>query len=287
MKKIWAVSLVFVIALAIVALTACEPKGPKALVAETTFNFGQIDQYDVAAHVFIIKNQGDQKLEIKRVKSTCGCTAAQPKSKVIEPGQQTEIEVKFDAGPRSGEQKKRITVETNDAATPVIQLYMEGTVVERLALDPRSIRIIDAEPNKEASGTLTMTNKSQQAITISALKADDPTVTKTVLKVNDKPAALPYKLEPGQSVVLSVTVKMPADKNFHRTSMQVITAERPDKPVTVNIVLRKKGAGGVQPGQFLPNNMMRHIPAGGPTSSMHPGIKPKSPKKPAPPTGDE
>jgi hypothetical protein len=275
MKKIIAISFVVLTALAVLSLAACEPKGPKVVATETTFNFGQIDQFDQASHAFIIKNEGDQRLEIKRVKSSCGCTAAQPKSKVIEPGQQTEIEVTFNAGPRSGDQKKKITVETNDPANPRIELYMEGTVIERLVLDPRSIRILDAEPGKEATGTATVTNKSQEVITISELKFDDANIVRAQLKLEDKPVALPYKLEAGQAVTLSVTVKMPTDKNFYRAALSIVTAERPDKPVTVNIVLRKKGAG-IQPG--LTGQKIKSLMRSGP-AMVAPGLKPKPKKK--------
>jgi hypothetical protein len=290
MKKRWALSLAVAIALAFAALSACAPKGPKAVAAETTFNFGQLDEYEIATHVFIIKNQGDQPLEIKRVKTNCACTAAKAKSKIVEPGQQTVIEVQFDAGERAGEQKRPITVETNDAATPVIQLYMVGAVIERLGRVPHSIHLLDAVPNKPLSGAMTVTNKTPQAMTITALKADDPAIIKSVLQVNGKPAPLPYKLDPGQSVVLSVTAKMPADEDIHRTSVQVITAERPDKPMRVSVVLYKKGLARAHPGQLRPADSIHRVSPGGPMrvfDSISPGIKPRPTKKPATPAGDQ
>ncbi len=276
MKKIVAVMLVVLMA---VLLMACEPKGPKISAVENTFNFGQIDQYESVTHVFVIKNDGDQNLEIKKVKTTCGCTAAKQKSNIVEPGKQTEIEVTFNAGPRSGEQKKKITVETNDPVTPRLELYIEGTVVVRLEANPRLIRILDVESGQEASGKVTLTNKSQEPVTISEFKYTDENVVKVELLADGQPVALPFKLAAGQSVEMSATVKMPADKKFLRTSIQVVTAEKPDKPISVNVVLRKKGTDQIlKPGQ-AGQKIKKLVPGAGPSSMMAPGVKPSKPKK--------
>jgi len=55
---------------------AAAPRGPKAQVPETTFDFGEIFEDREWTHTFVIKNAGDALLEIKDIDSDCACTAA-------------------------------------------------------------------------------------------------------------------------------------------------------------------------------------------------------------------
>jgi len=57
-------------------LAVSAPRGPKAQVPETTFDFGEIFEDREWTHTFVIKNAGDALLEIKDIDSDCACTAA-------------------------------------------------------------------------------------------------------------------------------------------------------------------------------------------------------------------
>lgn len=42
--------------------------GPKMILKEQKFDFGEVKEGDVISHVFQVFNQGDQPLEIRKVK---------------------------------------------------------------------------------------------------------------------------------------------------------------------------------------------------------------------------
>ena len=47
-------------------------KGPKIKFREESKDFGKMKQGEVLTHVFVFKNEGDENLVIKRVKTSCG-----------------------------------------------------------------------------------------------------------------------------------------------------------------------------------------------------------------------
>jgi len=101
---------------------------PNAYFNSRTFNFGTIKQGKKIEHNFILKNTGKSDLLIRRIWATCGCTAVTPKKTVIKPGDDTQIKAVFNSAGRKGNQKKMITVITNDPVNPKILLWLEGIV---------------------------------------------------------------------------------------------------------------------------------------------------------------
>jgi hypothetical protein len=101
---------------------------PKTYFESRTYNFGTIKQGKRIEHNFVLKNVGQHDLIIRRIWATCGCTAVTPKKTVIKPDDITQIRVVFNSTGRKGNQKKMITVVTNDPENPRITLWLEGIV---------------------------------------------------------------------------------------------------------------------------------------------------------------
>ena len=101
---------------------------PKTYFESRTYNFGTIKQGKKIVHNFVLKNVGQKDLIIRRIWATCGCTAVTPKKTVINPDDITQIKVVFNSTGRKGNQKKMITVVTNDPENPRITLWLEGIV---------------------------------------------------------------------------------------------------------------------------------------------------------------
>jgi len=93
-----------------------------------TFDFGKMAQSSKVEHDFIFKNTGKDDLILRKIKSSCGCTAVSPKDKVIEPGKSSSIKAIFSSGTRKGRQNKSITVITNDPKNSRIVLRISGEV---------------------------------------------------------------------------------------------------------------------------------------------------------------
>jgi hypothetical protein len=102
---------------------------PVATFPEKTFDFGEMKQGEKKEHTFTLKNDGKSELIIRNVRSSCGCTAVAPATKVIAAGESAPVKVTFDSRGKRGRQSKTITVITNDPKTPTAILRISGNVV--------------------------------------------------------------------------------------------------------------------------------------------------------------
>ncbi len=95
------------------------------------FDFGSMVSDAVVEHEFKLTNTGKSDLFIRKVSASCGCTAVQPAKTQIIPGESTTIKVLFNAAGREGNQKKAITVITNDPKRSKAILWINGIVEKR------------------------------------------------------------------------------------------------------------------------------------------------------------
>jgi uncharacterized cupredoxin-like copper-binding protein len=88
--------------------------GALLYVPETQFNFGQVKEGEVVSHTFQLVNKGQSELEIKDIKTSCGCTAAMLSSSKLKPGETGTLKVDLDTKNRIGKMSRTITIVSND-----------------------------------------------------------------------------------------------------------------------------------------------------------------------------
>lgn len=103
-------------------------KAPKIEFDTKVFDFGTIKQGDNASSKFVFKNTGKSDLIIRKVKASCGCTAAAPDDKIVPPGGESKIDVTFRSAGKTGKQNKTITVITNDPTNSEVTLKVTGDI---------------------------------------------------------------------------------------------------------------------------------------------------------------
>jgi hypothetical protein len=101
---------------------------PQVEFDSKSFDFGAIKGNATVEHLFRLKNNGKSDLYIRKVSASCGCTAVQPAGTIIHPGDSTVIKAIFNAAGREGNQKKAITVITNDPKRSKTILWINGTI---------------------------------------------------------------------------------------------------------------------------------------------------------------
>jgi len=109
-------------------LTRPQSPDPMLWVSEETHEFGDIPPTDLVEHVFEVKNVGAKALEISRVQTSCGCTAAVMDSQLLKPNQKTRLKVTFDPRGRSGPQNRIVWIFSNDPKTAQKQLRVNANV---------------------------------------------------------------------------------------------------------------------------------------------------------------
>jgi len=108
-----------------------KPDGPLPTMefSEKVHDFGNITEGDVVTKVFKFKNTGEAPLIISNATSSCGCTVpSYPKDKPIAPGEEGEIEVKYNSRGKKNQDNKvvRITANTWPATNNIsIKAFVE------------------------------------------------------------------------------------------------------------------------------------------------------------------
>lgn len=100
----------------------------RMVFTEETFNFGTINQGDKIEHTFSFKNEGKETLIIRKIRTTCGCTASVPSSTEIPGGEEGTLLVSFDSRGKIGKQLQTITLITNDPQKSSQLIRIAGTV---------------------------------------------------------------------------------------------------------------------------------------------------------------
>ena len=110
------------------ALSA-QASGPMISFDMDTIDYGEIVKGSDGGRTFTFENTGDAPLEIKGVRSSCGCTIPKKPEAPIAPGEKGEITVRYDTN-RVGVFRKTITVNTNVASASIIALKIKGNVLD-------------------------------------------------------------------------------------------------------------------------------------------------------------
>lgn len=136
-RKIFAIAL-FIFVFTGFSSAQLKPE-PKASIKPASYNFGDITQGSIVTTSFLLTNDGDELLKIKKVWASCGCTAATASEKnELKRGESTEIKVTFDSKGKSGVQNKTVYVETNDPKNSVIKFALSGNVIEKGKISSQS-----------------------------------------------------------------------------------------------------------------------------------------------------
>jgi len=108
---------------------------PRALPVEPVKDFEIVPKGNKIHHTFEIRNDGDAPLELTDVKRSCGCTVAEY-DPLIEPGKVGRVQVTVETDNFDGPIAKTVSVFTNDADNPKIQLVVKAEIKPFLGVFP-------------------------------------------------------------------------------------------------------------------------------------------------------
>lgn len=100
---------------------------PIIYFAETYHDFGVVTKGNVVGFNFTVMNKGNSTLKIKRIRTSCGCTAALVDKNIIGPGKSTIIHTEFDSSFENGKVHRTIEVISNDPLNEksILNIYAE------------------------------------------------------------------------------------------------------------------------------------------------------------------
>ncbi|MBE0645689.1 MAG: DUF1573 domain-containing protein [Bacteroidetes bacterium] len=185
------------------------------IVGTSDYYFGEIDQNETVEHTFIFKNTCEETIEIGSARASCGCTAAVVSEKVIPPGGEAQIQVKF-TPPRGtrGKVTKTVSLYLKDDQKPHTIIRFSAKIKTDLDIQPQYIQLLGAEVGKTIQGKATVKNISEKELTIEGISinvtsyADTAGDGRTIAIPLEGAVVTPAKLvlAPGQSGDITVTL---------------------------------------------------------------------------------
>jgi hypothetical protein len=176
---------------------------PQVQAIDPVFNFGNIYSGTTVKRTFRLKNAGTAPLTISGVRTSCGCTAAQPTKNQLLPGEESDIAVSFDTRADHGPATRTITVFTNDPAHQQLQLTMRGDVKVQVEASPSLVIFERVKRGTEQSEQVTLTDQMpDRTFSLGAITNANP-----YLKVTSQPAP---GAKPGAVLTITLLRTAPA-----------------------------------------------------------------------------
>lgn len=201
------------------------PPAPSLVCDKPVYEFGERDNSEVVEHDFIIRNDGDLTLEIKKAKPSCGCTVANISLREVPPGESAVITAKLNLKGRDGKQHKTISVESNDPVQPNYKLTLTGTAIASITVSPRSIIVPNIEAGVPRTNIVRVTSRDPEPLTITDIKTGHEKVTATVVPVEGENAV---------EIHVVTAADLPRGSTFGRLTAKT---GNPNKPL-INIPFR-------------------------------------------------
>jgi hypothetical protein len=155
---------------------------PTIFFKEPDFDFGKIYKGQKVEHVYIFENAGKDTLNIKEVKTSCGCTAAILTNHTIPPAETGEIRVTYNPGSNTGNVKKSITVLNDDPEHSSYRLTIFGEIIEDVSVKPKNVDFgsiyIGKKTNK--SKTISIESESTPDFKIKKITSSKPFIEASI-----------------------------------------------------------------------------------------------------------
>ncbi|RII25846.1 MAG: hypothetical protein CXR31_12635 [Geobacter sp.] len=197
---------------------------PELAVDQPVHDFGTVVQGKKVDHIFKFRNRGDATLNVIRVRTSCGCTAANVTTKALPPGGKSELTVTFDSSGFGGNISKLIYIETNDPQKPVTNLTLKGNVAEEISVTPRQLNFGTVKTNESKGITVTVSNQGSKPLKLTGAKSPLPQVRIKTGKTY---------LKPGETTTLSVTVTPRAEDRFLSGYLTITTDNSARKEIVI------------------------------------------------------
>lgn len=107
-----------------------KPKPPRLSLSEDSWYYGEVKPDEKVTHLFKLKNEGESKLVIESVYSSCGCISFELDSNEISPGKETILSATFDPQGYEGYVDKTLIIKSNDLEHPERNIDLTITVLK-------------------------------------------------------------------------------------------------------------------------------------------------------------
>lgn len=195
-----------------VAGPGVDTSAPRAMVDQPSYEFGVMQRGAKRRHEFLIRNEGSAALRLTPGRPSCKCTAFEVNVDIVPPGGEAKIGLEWVAKSLPGPFRQTAPLNTNDPLRPVIELSIEGSVIEPTALTPSSFVFGEVRAGEPATSSIIYYTTDDEEIELTASAPDHEEVAGK-FDVRLEPVEKSELEDPnavaGKRIVLTTTGELP------------------------------------------------------------------------------
>lgn len=107
-------------------------------VSPASFDLGRFPAWKSQTQTFAVRNTGEATVHLLRVRSSCGCLAADFRPCALEAGEETAVTVAIAASSVSDDFSRAVFLETDSPGQEFLRLAVSGTAIPAVEVRPRS-----------------------------------------------------------------------------------------------------------------------------------------------------
>lgn len=145
------------------------------LMGESTHNFGSLEKGETGEHSFVFKNTGTGPLKITLKNTSCKCTMSDLRNKeqTIMPGGTFPVKLTWKSDNWAKKFRQSATVETTDPSRRIINLYVEGVIIQPIRPEPSKIVFSNTTPSEESIARIKLYGYKWKDVVINSLEFTD------------------------------------------------------------------------------------------------------------------
>lgn len=184
---------------------------PRAEVPETVHDFGKVREDMTLSHTFVIKNTGDQNLQIIEVDPDCVCTVANY-DRVIPPGGTGKVTLELKPFSVGRAFDKKTLVRFNASNKPAVNLVLKGQAQKSIEIEPSHIIRLRGNPADNLMAQVRLSSNMPFPWEITKVQNSSPDKIEANLKTE----------KPGKVYVLEVKSKY-RDSGHYVSTIELYT----------------------------------------------------------------
>tara|TARA_R110002111_G_scaffold256979_2_gene324618 strand:- start:107337 stop:108350 length:1014 start_codon:yes stop_codon:yes gene_type:complete len=140
-------------------------------------DFGVIARGSDAQYRLKIKNIYDSPVHISNVRTTCGCSAAEPSKNLLEPGEEGYIQVKMDTARFQRRKDSNVIVTIDAPQYAEIRVPITAYIRTDVVFTPGSANFGSVEVGKGAESTVAVSYAGREDWAITGIESKNPSLT--------------------------------------------------------------------------------------------------------------
>lgn len=164
----------------------------------TKLSLGRVYEGRAIRREFLLRNSGKDTLLIDSVRTSCGCTFAEPSTRRLGPGGEARLAVTFDTKDITGKFTRQIFIGSNDPVSPRTVLSCDMTILPVIRVEPRYISFGRLELGVVERRTIRLRNALRVPVRILKCTSPDSQISLSLSR---------HLLPPGEAANLAVTLR--------------------------------------------------------------------------------